>query len=302
MSKTKPKVAVIRQELLELTGDYRQALVLSQLLHWTSRVRDFDKFIEEEQQRIQTNLGEIGYPNIEKQNGWIYKTAEEMAKETMLGLAPKNMRKHIKELVNKGIIEERRNPKYNWDKTLQYRVDTIKLQIELYKLGYNVSISGGYVATIIDKSIQELADPSDETSIPRDETSLGDNETYNGELQNDKAIPKITTEITSKITTESFYNGGNLYDYPRVSTYFSLYDMRFKKPHPNLKIEQVERAEGIIRDFMSDNDLVMPDLNAMIRKHFTTNYSQNIDYNINHFASYDLLQNRWYEVESDYNG
>ena len=46
------------------------------------------------------------------------------------------IRKYIKQLVEKGYLIQRRNPKYKWDKTMQYRVDLYKVQLDLGKLGY----------------------------------------------------------------------------------------------------------------------------------------------------------------------
>ncbi|MBP9692992.1 MAG: hypothetical protein KBD90_06690, partial [Alphaproteobacteria bacterium] len=44
-----PKVAVIRKELVVLTGDTDIAVVLNQLLYWSQRVKDYDLLIDEEQ-------------------------------------------------------------------------------------------------------------------------------------------------------------------------------------------------------------------------------------------------------------
>ena len=44
---TKLKRVVIKQELVELTGDYRAALILNQFIYWTERMRDTDKYIRE---------------------------------------------------------------------------------------------------------------------------------------------------------------------------------------------------------------------------------------------------------------
>ena len=46
------------------------------------------------------------------------------------------IRKYIKQLVEKGYLIQRRNPKYKWDKTMQYRVDLYKVQLDLGKMGY----------------------------------------------------------------------------------------------------------------------------------------------------------------------
>ena len=127
------KRIVIKEELVALTGDYRKAIILNQFLYWTERVKDFDKFIIEEKSRYEKD-GERS--NYQLQNGWIYKTSEELSEETMLGLSKSNIRLHIESLIESGWIDERVNPNFKWDKTMQYRVNILKLQEDLYKLGY----------------------------------------------------------------------------------------------------------------------------------------------------------------------
>ena len=127
------KRIVIKEELVALTGDYRKAIILNQFLYWTERVKDFDKFIIEEKIRYELNGEES---KIQLRNGWIYKTSEELSEETMLGLSKSNIRLHIKSLIESGWIDERTNPNFKWDKTMQYRVNIVKLQEDLYKLGY----------------------------------------------------------------------------------------------------------------------------------------------------------------------
>ena len=131
----KLKRVVIKEELVALTGDFVKAALLNQLLYWSERVKDFDKFIEEEKSRKELN-GETF--NLHKQNGWIYKSAEELSEETMLALTPKSIRTHLKYLIDKGWIDERNNPEYKWDRTKQYRVNIVKLYRDLKELGYNL--------------------------------------------------------------------------------------------------------------------------------------------------------------------
>ena len=118
----KLKRAVIKEELVVLTGDFVKAVLLNQFIYWSERIRDFDKFIEEERKRMEMGGQEA---NFEKQNGWIYKTAEELSEETMLGMSP-NHKSTYNRLTKNGWLDERRNPKYKWDRTLQYRVNIKK--------------------------------------------------------------------------------------------------------------------------------------------------------------------------------
>lgn len=129
----KLKRAVIKEELVELTGNYKSALILNQFIYWIERMKDTDKYIQEEKER---SLKSGIKCDLQLSCGWIYKSVKELNEELMLDASIPTLRKYIKELVAKGYINERRNPVHKWDKTLQYRVDLIKVQMDLMKLGY----------------------------------------------------------------------------------------------------------------------------------------------------------------------
>ena len=127
------KRVVIKEELVELTGDFRAALILNQFIYWIGKMYDTDKYILEEKERALKHDTSV---SIEETNGWVYKTAEDLNEELMVGMSKATIRKYIKQLIDMGYIHERRNPKYKWDKTMQYRVDLYKVQLDLAKLGY----------------------------------------------------------------------------------------------------------------------------------------------------------------------
>ena len=51
MSDSRIKKAVIREDLLSITKDYRKAVLLNQFIYWSERIADADKFIERERDR-----------------------------------------------------------------------------------------------------------------------------------------------------------------------------------------------------------------------------------------------------------
>jgi hypothetical protein len=71
-------------------------------------------------------------------HGWFYKRAEELSEETMMGVKPKAMREYVKHLVEKGWVFEQRNPKDKMDRTLNYRVNLVKIHHDLDELGYSL--------------------------------------------------------------------------------------------------------------------------------------------------------------------
>ena len=128
----KLKRVVIKEELVALTGDHFKALILNQFLYWSERVSDIDDFINEE-----NNRREFTHDNpIDLQKGWIYKKLSTLATELMINISPKTLTKHIRELTERGFIFSRTNPKYKWDKTLQYRVNFLQIIHDLNLIGY----------------------------------------------------------------------------------------------------------------------------------------------------------------------
>ena len=159
----KLKRVVIKEELVELTGDYRPAIILNQMLYWTERMFDTDNYIREEKTRALNNDTEI---NIMESKGWIYKTAEDLNEELMVGMSTPTIRKYIKQLVEQGYLVQRKNPKYKWDKTIQYRVDLYKIQLDLGKLGYALE---GYRLLPNIQIVEEVEEIEESENIEVDE-------------------------------------------------------------------------------------------------------------------------------------
>jgi len=127
----KLKRVVLKEELVALTGDHVKAILLQQLLYWTERVKDIDKFLEEEITRTY-----IEDTSQLLHHGWIYKRAEEMAEECLLTLSKNTILRELALLVEKGFVDRRSNPKMGWDKTYQYRVNISFIDQKLRHLGY----------------------------------------------------------------------------------------------------------------------------------------------------------------------
>jgi len=199
----KLKRSVIKEELVVLTGDYKKALMLNQFIYWSERVKDFDEFMTEEKERYTKH----GKPELADalilNNGWIYKKSEELAEELMLDYKIKAMRAHLRYLVEKGWLDERNNPNFNWDKTIQYRVNLIKIQQDLLKLGYclegySVNINFIVAETIPLDEIETSNTSQKETRTF--EKGNGSFEKGNGMVEKERAIPETTTETTTEIT------------------------------------------------------------------------------------------------------
>ncbi|WP_249414142.1 conserved phage C-terminal domain-containing protein [Alteribacter keqinensis] len=179
----KLKRVVLREELLALTGDYKLAMVLNQMIYWSQYVQDFDKFIEEEASWNHEAIGQ-------SLEGWIFKKAEELSEETLMNVSGNAMRRYLKSLITSGWLEERENPYQKWDHTRQYRVKLAKIQDDLVKIGY-------YLADYrIDMTTLGLSG----------DRQKGDSAVHNGDTarssdgsngHSDGTIPESTTEITT---------------------------------------------------------------------------------------------------------
>lgn len=180
MNESKIKKAVIREDLLSITGDFRKAVILNQFIYWSERVSDADKFIEKENEIARDN----GEEERELFYGWIYKSAEELADEVMLGLSASQIRKYVNSLVEMGYISKRNNPKYKWDRTLQYRVNLVNIAKDLKKSGYPLS---EYKITI----------PEDDLSNAH-QCAINEAPMENQSHSDNGAIPEITTETINR--------------------------------------------------------------------------------------------------------
>ena len=160
MEPKKLKRIVIKEEFVAITGNYIDAILLSQLLYWSERVKDFDLFIEQEQSE---------QSEIKHKYGWIYKSYSELSDETMIGLSPSNVKKHLEKLIELGFISTRQN-KNKWDRRKEYKINLIAIQNELLKNGYALD---GY-ALILPFS-----------------------KTENRNAQNRKTVTETTTETTT---------------------------------------------------------------------------------------------------------
>ena len=201
----KLKRVVIKEELVELTGDYRPAIILNQMLYWTERMFDTDNYIREEKTRALNNDTEI---NIMESKGWIYKTAEDLNEELMVGMSTPTIRKYIKQLVEKGYLVQRKNPKYKWDKTIQYRVDLYKIQLDLGKLGYALE---GYRLLPNIQIVEEAGEIEESENIEVDENKKdlpvgADKPNENQNINDNNSIPQNKEKDSSESEKKHFGN------------------------------------------------------------------------------------------------
>ena len=207
----------------KVTAPYITAILLSQLLYWETRCRDYDSFRTEEYNRLEQmerfshgrepDATPVQPPVLT--HGWIYKSAQELSEETMLGLSDSTILLHLRRLLSIGVLEKRNNPNYHWDRRLQYRVNTIRLRQLLFAIGYNLEgwpiLPEGYrladaAAPPFSKTknasskIKNQTIPNQKSNHPKSKIKPSDIE--NQTLVNRRAISETTSEVTADTTAD----------------------------------------------------------------------------------------------------
>ena len=317
MRTEKIKKAVIREDLLSITNDFRKAIILNQFIYWSERISDADKFIEKENEIARSN----GENEKELFYGWIYKTAEELAEEVMLGLSASQIRRYINDLVKMGYISKRNNPKYKWDRTLQYRVNLVNIAKALKKNGYPLS---EYKINI----------PDEESAITH-LCTINNAHEKNQSIANERAIPEITNRDYNTENNKTKYafpsekcdtpsdkfsreyilkainnimvlqfgmeeNSDKSKELTNIVLYFfEQYEKKFNKKHPNIAfISYVNIIKEYLHPF-GDNMAYIDDLEtyqALIDKYFEENYNaqgnydKEINLSLSHFMSGEIRE------------
>jgi hypothetical protein len=106
----KLKQSMIKEELIAITGNWILAIILNQFIQWTYALTD----------------------------NWIQKSAKQINDTIMFDFSDVTIRSYIKNLVNRGYLEERNNPECVNDRTKQYRVNMLKVIGDLSHLGYSL--------------------------------------------------------------------------------------------------------------------------------------------------------------------
>lgn len=177
MEKREMKVTVAREELVMITGNYWKAVILNQFLYWTQVQGKAIKMIDEENERRRQDGESSDFALTE---GWVYKTADDLADELLGGLERRAIRRYLKALIEDGFLLQRRNPHHKWDRTLQYRVNLGMVRDKLIACG---------LPPVVGRLV--LLYQSNGTNVPMERSKSAIQE---DELR--QTIPEITTETT----------------------------------------------------------------------------------------------------------
>lgn len=326
MTDVKIKKAVIREDLLSITNDYRKAIILNQFIYWSERVSDADKFIKKENEIAKNN----GEEERELFYGWIYKTAEELADEVMLGLSASQIRRYISDLVDMGYISKRNNPKYKWDRTLQYRVNLVNIAKDLKKNGYPLSDYrieipenekfNAHECAINNESMKNQTQVSDE-AIPKNTNIDYSNRDYDSEITrevhtsvSEKQTARVTRQNMQAKIDDMFNRFSEICDNSienetirrtvksSFHRYMNLYENYFCKVHPILtdktltnvclslsNVTDTEHNHFEWTDVYLADETGLTGLDRMVNEHFRRAHRRETNYSITHFAKSDYL-------------
>lgn len=125
---SRPEDQIIEKGLLLAVGCLAEAMILQKFLYRTGRLWEFDQYLFEERSRREMQ-------DEPPESGWVEKT-EDLLGDQAPAASEQAIRKHLKSLVRKGFLFERKNPVYPWEHVLQYRVNFIKLKRTMAMRGY----------------------------------------------------------------------------------------------------------------------------------------------------------------------
>lgn len=128
----KLKRVVLKEEFVEITGNPITAIILNQMIYLCEQTIDFEAFLEEESLRANAVDNDCA---CELTKGWFYQKAQDLSDYLMLQLTSNTIRNHLKKLIELGFILEKES-NTEWDKSIQYRVDLVKVSNALFEKNY----------------------------------------------------------------------------------------------------------------------------------------------------------------------
>jgi hypothetical protein len=169
------QLIIIREDYLAICDkNHCAAAILNVFEYWTDVKLD-----NREQAETENEIAKAGNVTTVDTSLWIYKSIPDLSKELLGLFGVSKIGKALDILKDKGFLDSRNNPKYGWDRTLQYEFQTENVQKAIQAL----KITHGSV-----KSKSSKASKTTDRSV-----------------KNKAAIPKTTTQPTTKVSTEKDY-------------------------------------------------------------------------------------------------
>jgi|GEM_PF-4713856 len=212
----KLKRVVLKEELVVLTGDATEAMVLSQMLYWAEIVQEMDNDLKKRIESYKKLEAADQVEKMEKQlrYGWFFKSAQELADELMGIASQKTIKRRLDSLVEKTYllsgVEHDKKHSNKFRKDTYYKVNFRKIQMDLEAKGYPLE---GYALLSASQNdeVEETPklpngqnDQSQETLI----SSIGQNDQSRSQFdQSSGHHDQSNTEITNKaLLTEIIFD------------------------------------------------------------------------------------------------
>lgn len=205
----KLKRAVIKEELVALTGQWQEAVILQQLLHWTQTINQSDELIRQQvaafkQMGMEKEADEISSLI---RDGWFYKSAEELADELMC-MKKTQVNNYLNRLEEKKFFKS--VPFSPTKRTRYIKVNVRYIRDELAKLGYTLE---GFVwdDEVKMPETQELSQtgfrkcekPTSDSENPSDKAKPDSGNAKLSQSENRKYTENTETETTSVLSVLS---------------------------------------------------------------------------------------------------
>lgn len=226
------KVAVIREKYVDITGDFKLALILNQFIYWTPRTGErYKRWILEEFSREEGDLEGL-------EGGWIWKKAEEVADETMMYSSEQTIHNYLNDLIEMGFLQKRKNPDNKFDQTLQYRVNLKQVVFALWKSEKGRVIELGQENLIItEKLLQSLKSPNFKN--------------LNSDSKNLDTSSKNSTYVSESTSENTFKTERDSEDKSKIDTLVkNKYREVFNKEFKDDFIKEIIKKHSVSKDLL----------------------------------------------------
>lgn len=167
------KIVIIREDYLAICeGDHCKAAILNVFEYWHSV-----KLANAAQAETENKIAQAGDAPEVDASLWIWKSVNELGEELLGLFGETKIGKSLLWMCEKKFLEKRRNPKYGWDRTLQYAFQPENVQ----------------------KALNSLSCRKNTASIPQN-NGINTVEKTDQSRKKTEAIPEITPETTLETT------------------------------------------------------------------------------------------------------
>ena len=266
------KPIVINRELAKLVG-INESIILQQIHYWT--------------QEINKAKGEKSV-NYQEGYYWTFNSYEEWQKQFPFW-SVSTIKRTIKKLENRKLIVADNYNKMKVDRTKWYRIDYKNLdELCHFAKGQNDQFKWSEWADHLSKLNKPIT--RDYLSeITNRENNMGRKNSCRYSFYSDKTQKHLKTYKSNNYICEN------------VSYYLKIYKQKNGKNHSKLKLSQWDKVfNNIILKYDKKTgkefELIGDIFKDVVKQHFKTNYTKNIDYNILHFITGDIIKNRAFEA------